>query len=103
MESLQRYGIESRLISHEVKQFLSVQMSVIYNCFKAQNLDEIKEDIGSDAPQIKLLYITPVNLFINATLISFNHFQERLQNREFKEFLQNYKDSIGFIAVDEVK
>ena len=70
---------------------------------KAQNLDEIKEDIGSDAPQIKLLYITPVNLFINATLISFNHFQERLQNREFKDFLQNYKDSIGFIAVDEVK
>lgn len=103
MESLQRYGIESRLISHEVKQFFYVQMSVIYNCFKAQNLDEIKEDIGSDAPQIKLLYITPVNLFINATLISCNHFQERLQNREFKEFLQNYKDSIGFIAVDEVK
>ena len=69
VERLNRYGIGARLISYEVQTLFSVILSYIHVCFKEQNLDEIKEDIGSEAPRIKFLYITPVNCYNNINLV----------------------------------
>ena len=69
---------------------------------KEGSLREIAEDLASEVPQTRLLYVTPVSRTTKVTQRISPALQEKLEVRAFRNLLAVNKDKIGFFAVDEV-